>query len=843
MKKLGVFLKYDIEFAKKQVADLEHFRVVRALSGASSEFQHIFKLVTLLLQVNHPSLPGFVVGSPAGISQFQLSDYQQEYLTRVMPELSYSQINGFSHRTFDAIYGVYVMGSIASISQTASSDLDIWVCHREDLNQHERELLTQKTLAIQYWAKQFEVDVNFFLMDQERFRCFRYSDPMTSENCGSAQYMLLLDEFYRSAIRLAGKPLLWLHLLVEDEKQYETEVEQLILNKEIDPQDWVDFGGLGAFSANEYFGASLWHLYKGIDAPYKSTIKILLLEAYYWEYPNTYLISSDFKFHLLTDRTEDHHFDPYLAMLDRVTSYLTYLGDFKRLNFVRRCFYIKATEDLWYTKAEGWRFCLLSEMVKQWGWSQDTIEELNQRPFWKIKMVKRSYDDLVQMLMMSYRNLIKFARKNHVDATIMPQDISILSRKLYSAFEELPGKVSLVNPLISNDLSEEHLTFIEVPRTKHDTRAGWYVVNQAPEASELASYNRHVEYNPNLHKLVSWAYFNGLLTKKTQLHIFSQTVSLNKLKTFVADLTQFFPVQVPPATNEELHHPCEIRHLAVFVNLASDPTQNLVQPRINIQQADLFSFGQNEESLVGSIDLIYRNVWNEIRTLHFDGQNAILLALKVLTNKIHRGSDSPKSVEVFCYSENYQRALHDLVLTLVNKCIGIQVGTISSANSPNMLRIAGKNWQFFFENRGIRWLEIPDVQVANIEELAHTAKFDEKAPHFPHQLSAQQHNRSYPVEIDAFASEGFLQFFFKDNADGTFNVYILDEQNHIEIYRHCDGEKEDKIKEINHIYHQADSSGNNLYHIIQRDFNYPQFYQLVFDREGRKIVPFTAVHR
>ena len=44
---------------------------------------------------------------------------------------------------------------------------------------------------------------------------------LTKENSGSAQYMLLLEEFYRSAVRLAGKPLLWLHLWVEDEKQYE----------------------------------------------------------------------------------------------------------------------------------------------------------------------------------------------------------------------------------------------------------------------------------------------------------------------------------------------------------------------------------------------------------------------------------------------------------------------------------------------------------------------------------------------------------------------------------------------------------------------------------------------
>lgn len=90
-------------------------------------------------------------------------------------------------------------------------------------------------------------------MDQKRFRCFRYAEPLTAENCGSAQYMLLLDEFYRSAIRLAGKPLLWLHLLIEQEENYESEVERLVRTQQICLDDWVDFGGLGRIFRQRVF--------------------------------------------------------------------------------------------------------------------------------------------------------------------------------------------------------------------------------------------------------------------------------------------------------------------------------------------------------------------------------------------------------------------------------------------------------------------------------------------------------------------------------------------------------------------------------------------------------------
>ncbi|MDG2956449.1 class I adenylate cyclase [Bisgaard Taxon 10/6] len=839
-------MKYDLEFARKQVADLERFRFFRALSGTTDEFRYVFQLIALLLHANHPNLPGFVANAPTGIADFKLTDYQRHYLHELLaqsPDVQFSQI---FDRTSHAIDGVYVMGSIASIAQTSSSDLDIWVCLRNGLKARERKKLQQKATALQNWAKQFEVDVNLFLMDQNRFRNFQSSGVMTEENCGSAQYMLLLDEFYRSAIRLAGKPLLWLHLLVEDEKNYESEVEDLVRRGEIDPQEWVDFGGLSKFSANEYFGAGLWQLYKGIDAPYKSVIKILLLEEYSWEYPNTRLIASDFKFHLLMDHTEDHHFDPYLEMLERVTNYLTYRKDFKRLEDVRRCFYLKSTEDWWYHSESNWRMELINRLAQDWGWSKETIQDLNLRPFWKIKRVKQSYGKLMQMLMISYRNLIDFARKHHVDANIVPQDISILTRKIYTAFEELPGKVLLINPQISTDLSEPYLTFVEVTATDRPVKKGWYMLNQAPEISGF-SHPRYTEYSATLHKLVASVYFNGLLTPNTQLYIQSPNVSLSTLQEFITNLAETLPVRVPPPTNDDLHHPCEIRQLMVAINLSCDPTKQLTDSKTPIQQSDLFSFGTEQQNLVGSIDFIYRNLWNEIRTLHFEGPNAILMALKVLSNKIHHGSTALADIAVYSYSRHYRRSLANIVTALIKKCIDIQLGINQPSNTQSMLRVAGKNWQFFFEERGISLQELPESQVLpenNLDEELQ-AEINENDNVLPVQSEQNPPEKlQYPAEIDSFASEGFLQFFFEDNNDDTFNVYILDEKNHIEIYHRCDGEKEQKINEINHIYTNADSSGNNPYGIIQRNFNYPQFYRIIHNRyyEGSNppvhIVPF-----
>lgn len=822
-------MNYDLQQAKQYVATLDKERIALALLSASTEFKHIFQLLPLLLHFNRPDLPGYIADCPTGIAHFHLSDYQRDFLATACQGLATQALNATSkaEEASPCINGVYVMGSIASITQTSQSDLDIWVCHQENLPSSQRNKLLEKLTALQSWAKTFQIDVNFFLMDQKRFRFFHYVDALSEENSGSAQHLLLLDEFYRSTIRLAGKPLLWLHLAIEQEQDYDAEVQRLVQQKQLNLDDWVDFGGLGQLSANEYLGATLWQLYKGIDSPYKAVIKILLLEAYSWEYPKTKLIAVEFKQRLLAGDTAVTHFDSYLAMLAKVSDYLKQIKDDKRLNFVRQCFYVKANMDYQTDLPSSWRAETLSQLIKSWQWSKETTDILNARDSWKIKQVKRVYNELVQVLMLSYRNLVNFAHKHKVDDSIMPQDISILTRKLYTAFEELAGKVTLLNPQISKDLSEQYLTFIEVKNSR-SFKDGWYVVNQAPKIMELSKL-RYVEYDPNLHKLVAWAYFNGLLTAKTQLAIASPNVSIEALRQFVTDLRLSFAVNVPPATNEDLYQSCEIKNLMMVVNLVSDPTKQLYAQQLKnpIRQSDLFSFGPEQQSLVGSIDFIYRNLWNEVRTLHFEGSTAILAALKTLTNKIHKNSQLPP-IHLYCYSRHYHQELKGFILSLIKKCLTRQ----NDQSGINLLRVAGRTWQLFFvDDRCMDMKEVkPNAQVLTSALEENSLEKEEQAALY-----------CYPEEINNFASEGFLQFFFEDNADQTFNVYILDELNHLEIYRHCQGRKEAKIKEINYIY---TSSGidkqDNPYNIVQHNFNYPQFYQILKQDAVIHIRPFHS---
>lgn len=785
-------LKSRIHFAKERVEALETLRIQRAVAENSVGFQTVLSLLPALLHYNEPNLIGYVEQAPAGFYQFQINNAQQDFLT----SLAIEQTNASNFPAFD---GLYVMGSFGSVTQTALSDLDLWLCHTKSFSTEQQQALAEKLSLIQCWAKDFGVELQFYLMNPIHFRAQQYSSDVTTEHSGSAQHFFLLDEFYRSAIRLAGKRILWLHL---NEQDYRYVTQQGVA----DLGDWIDFGDLSSLSISEYFGASLWQLYKGIKNPYKSAIKILLLESYAQTYPTTHLISLKFKQKLFSTNRVQYHFDPYLAMLEQVTEYLEQRKEYVRLDRLRYCFYLKAIEGQQTT----WRINYLQELAKNWGWSEKELHHLASRENWKIKQAMADQQMLVEQLLQSYRNLIHFARKFHIDPSIMPQDTDILMRKLYSVFEVLPGKVTLINEKIATDLAENEVTFVEVLESSTQ-RSGWYLINHAP-LSPYDSAKRYVQYQKSLTKLVAWAYFNGVVTVNTQLHIVSQRVSLARLRKFIADVRLTFPVKPPPMQDEDLYHPNEIRNLIVAVNLTNDPTHQL-EAQTALSQVDLFNLSSSEQGIVGSISLIYRNMWNEVIAQHFEGTDAILKALKLISNKIYRSSAPPESVNVFCYSTQLRNELQKFVVSLVNRCISVQTGVISQKQHSHPFNLAGKRWQFIFGKQ----VELKEV---------------------PNEKNVPENNAlTVPAEIYNFASEGFLQFFFEDNADQSFNVYVLDKRNHIESYRQCVGSKTEKIKQINRLY----AEGENEHDCCSLEsFNFPQFYQLILQPEGMVIVPFQS---
>ncbi|HHG3261693.1 TPA: class I adenylate cyclase [Vibrio parahaemolyticus] len=817
----------------QRLDNLNQQRIDRALALMDSQSQQVFHLIPALLNYNHPVIPGYYDADvPFGVHGLELNPIQQQFIDDI--QLAIGQPLKTAEKP--AILGLYTMGSTSSIGQSTSSDLDIWVCISPEMDCDERELLTNKCLLITDWAQSQGVEANFFLMDEERF-ISNHSEEMTGDNCGSSQHLLLLDEFYRSAVRIAGQRLLWQIVPPEMEECYDEYVSQLCSDGYIDCSEWIDFGKLNRIPAEEYFGSNLWQLYKSIDSPYKSVLKAILLEAYSWEYPHTQLLSIDTKRRFFAHEPDLYGMDAYYLMLEKVTRYLERIQDDTRLDLVRRCFYLKTHEKLSREPDVGsvaWRREALSDMIAKWNWDDSVVAELDDRRNWKVEQVKVVHHALLDALMQSYRNLIQFARRNDITSAISPQDISILARKLYAAFEVLPGKVTLLNPQISPDLHEPDLSFIEV-KEGGVNKSGWYLYKQPLIAHRILG-QPCLEHHEYLSKLVSWAFFNGLITESTRLHavVREAQLDIDKFYQMVSDLRNTFALRKRRPTMQALASPCEISQLAMFINFENDPTSELSgrSLKVDVKNTDIFSFGPEHKNLVGSVDLVYRNSWHEVRTLHFKGETAMLDALKTILGKMHQDALPPESVDVFCYAKNMRGVMRNMVYQLLAECIDLRLKPVEQEKRRRFkaMRLGNQTYGLFFERRGV-----------SVQKLENSIDFyrsisTNKLKGSPLLMLDREQEYQLPEAVDGFASEGLVQFFFEDNEDG-FNIYVLDESNQVEVYHQFSGSKDEMIASVNSFYTSVKDDSRVASKFI--NFNLPQYYQIIHPEEGNAyIIPY-----
>lgn len=806
----------------------------RALNGMPKNFQRVFKLLPLLFHYNTPELPGYNKGEvKSGIANYY-PDPELFSLLDVALSISLAQPPNPPQ-----IAGLYSMGSTSSLGQSIYSDLDVWICIEDRMTEEEKGFLQEKCALIENWARQQAVQLSLFIVDVNRFRK-KHHDCLIGENCGSTQHMLLLEEFYRTMHVLAGKLVLWFIVPYDftingtQYASYEACIDALVEKNVINLSDWVDFGSLVSLSAEEYFGASLWQLYKSIDSPYKAVLKSLLLETYSWEYPNTIFIAHQMQ-QLLPHRSTDFFsLDPYYMLLVKVSNYLVAIGDYGRLDLARQCFYIKINEKLSFpVENTNWRRAILLRLIKRWGWDSQKLTTLDNCHKWKIQQVRTVYSNLLDAMMTSYRYLLNFGRRNNLDTSVSPRDVAILTRKLYAAYENLPGKIAIVNTNISASMSEPVLTFIHVNEGRIN-RAGWYVYSKAFDIKYTRGC-QYLEYSPCLLNLIAWCYFNTLITDDTKLVLIENGQEANsKLNRIVSDLKSYFPVKVPNATEAALYAPCEIRHLAIMINLENDVTEKLEKHIINEHalSIDVFSFGPDKVSLVSSIDLLYRNSWNEIRILNFNSKSSLLDALKTLLNRMHKAADIPDSIQIYCYSKHIKNTITEQVYGLINQCVQLRL----SSAEYNLLKFkplcfAGHSYGLFFERLGVSIHRFD--RALDFYSAISNNKLQGRA------LNILDESNELPPEIDNIACEGIIQFIFEDTEQG-FDLYILNEYNQFEIYRNCNGSKHNMIKNVNEFYTLAEVrftfASSSLI-----NFNLPQFYEIILNGQGKRvIIPYSC---
>ncbi|MEW9889606.1 MAG: class I adenylate cyclase [Candidatus Symbiodolus clandestinus] len=364
-----MLLAFDIQ--QQQLDALNQWRIDRALAAGTTAFQQIYQVLPLLLHYHHPRLPGYKTAEvPHGISLFQATAQQQKLLSAIFPGIQVDRLNGEEP---PAIAAIYSMGSTASLGQTSASDLDLWICLQPDLAPAARNALQHKCQLLCRWGKHQGIELSFFMIDTP-YGAGSAKVEQRARQINPSIHPLILDEFYRTHVRLAGKRLLWPLIPVEQEKNYQQYCTTLYHQRIIHSDHWIDFGKLPDRLPTDYLSIVQQQRCNNDLILNKLVLKNLLLESYAAEASKTSWCASTYKQQLQKTSWQALELDSYCQLLNHISHYLEQQGAHERLARIRRCFYRKICDHTNHPLANAtWRQSLIRHLLQRWGWDQEML--------------------------------------------------------------------------------------------------------------------------------------------------------------------------------------------------------------------------------------------------------------------------------------------------------------------------------------------------------------------------------------------------------------------------------------------------------------------------------------
>ncbi|MGY6277128.1 class I adenylate cyclase [Methylomonas sp. MgM2] len=754
--------KKDLHAIAQRFKHFNQARLLRVREFLQPKQHDFLNLLPLLFHQNHPLLPGFVsLETPAGIPDYvpnkQAVDTAKQFS------------KGFIHKrkalSDYPIYAIFLMGSAGSMAFSKDSDIDIWLCHRPGLSKLELEELGQKTLLVEKWAASFRLEVHFFLVDSEQFRKGE-NTPISIESSGETQHYLLLEEFYRTSIYIAGRIPVWWLVPHEQEKNYSRYVSHLLENRFISEADVLDFGGLQDMPMAEFVSATLWHIYKSLNSPHKALLKLFLMESYAAEFPEPKWLCSTMKQAIYRGDFSVDMLDPYLLIYDKVDDYLRQEGSKQRLNLARECFQIKITGVAFPLRdGKARRLCddFLATIAHRCQWPDDLLDNLNTTKFWNIKKATDEHVVIRTQLQQCLRTILKIT-DNPLDHADLNDDLKLLSRKLSAFLDFRPGKVEVLTTRSMVYAKPEIWSIVEVVGDRNSV--SWCLFDGRSSASINAE--SAMKQCDNLLELLCWAVVNGLYRRdiNLQLSTSSLRISANELKRLLEDLHGFLSKHLPTKETalEVYSKPNRLLSSMLLVNwgeeLAVDanPEQFMISER-----SDPLSYGEGRHCFVQSLQKLSVSSWGEVAVRRYSGFDGLCDCLCEIFNQ----SAAPLSIncmQVFCYTRGRGRSIALRIEAIFRHFLD------SFAYHPhrelNRYFMAAKEGSccFRLQNRALGYFLID-----NNNQLLQ-------------ELSSPQ-NQFSPVIFDDYVLEQtFIPFLYRHNQADTLQIFYHVTSKHVAVF-------------------------------------------------------------
>lgn len=763
----GDISKKDLRLIKQRFMNLHKVKMQRAAEAITPRQQIFLDILPLLFHVNHPVLPGYISAkTPAGIADYSPKKIALQQAKKLGKGFSYKKR---ARRVF-AVEALFIMGSVGSIAYAKSSDIDLWLCHSPDLSAEELALLAKKATAIEKWADTLGLEVHFFMMNATAFKQ-GVATPLSAESSGSTQHHLLLEEFYRTALYVAGRYPVWWLVPPEAEHHYAEFVEKLLKRRFIDPSDVIDFGGLESVPAEEFLGASFWHLYKAIDSPYKSLLKLMLMEAYVAEYPDVKWAALKMKAAVYNGETNINKLDAYLILYSTLEDYLVSRGETNRLGLMRFCFYSKVSESSKSIDAnysQDWRYNLLTEKVKSWGALPSFLDDAISRKPRNISHIQQEKIRLTKELTQSYRRLIRFA-KEHLNGSLDGNiELTLLGRKLKAVFEKKPGKLERASS--KTMLAQQEKKVVVRQKLENDIVVGWGLYNILETEQEGVLRQAH-----SLVELLAWGVEYGLIGDKTTIALNpgESQLTAREVQQMIRDIRLFFRALPRKAgdLNDYKYKP-QISHVTMMLNSGVDPMLDFTEKGVHLtsERSDALSYGAQRRNLVRSIEVVYRNSWSEVLFAKYAGVEGLIASFCKIFDIKTLGRNQKLPI-FMCTSHSSPRAMsiakrvHDLF-----KGISVAFKRYKKLCSPRYIIQSERAYYILQVRAGVM-----HYQFAGNKNKLLLALADYQHVYSPIIFDNLAMERGLLPFICDHHEEGLIQIFYYQ-IDDSAEIYILDEK-------------------------------------------------------------------
>jgi adenylate cyclase len=370
-----------------------------------------------------------------------------------------------------------------------------------------------------------------------------------------------------------------------------------------------------------------FQLIKSLGNPFKSIIKIGVLEKYLFSPPDEPLLSQKVKAAIQSGNFENKILDSYILMFEEVYHYYeSVLEDKSLLTILKQNLYLKIDPQL--SKYGGvkdkrnvpYKVIVMYKYIKEWGSSTQGIKELDNFENWDYNNIMTFWNQVKKFMLLSYQKISQQLPTLNLAQKISDSDFKLLSRKIKTHFSS------------SEDKIDQYVTFKETP---HESILYIEPINVGIKEVEWRMYKRTLrdkeafdttlKTEKYLIKLLAWISIN---------QIFHPTLSRLKIQSGYTRVD-------PNLVNDIL---TKIANMFSGMNI---PIKNdyYLKPAINLINVVILNYNSKNADAIQTIHYIFKTSWGESYIHEYNSERD---HITIIENILTSGTKINKKFTEFC---------------------------------------------------------------------------------------------------------------------------------------------------------------------------------------------------